>query len=144
VDEVAALWRDLLAYHREIGEKDVRLATALSEGREFIKEHIGPKDRLCIVAESGGTAVGFLVATLRRRSPTFGGWRYGHVYDAYVKGPFRRRGVGTKLVEEAFRWFRRHGVRRVQLQVRARNVAGLRFWKDLKFDDLAKTLERRV
>jgi len=91
-----------------------------------------------------GTAVGFLVATLRRRSPTFGGWRYGHVYDAYVKGPFRRRGVGTKLVEEAFRWFRRHGVRRVQLQVRARNVAGLRFWKDLKFDDLAKTLERRV
>ena len=141
MDEVAALWRDLLAYHREIGEKDVRLATALSEGREFIKEHIGPKDRLCLVAESDGLPIGFLVATLRKRSPAFGGWKYGHIYDVYVHGPYRRAGVGTALVEEAFRWFRRRRIRRVQLQVRARNTAGIEFWNDLGFGDLAVTME---
>ena len=141
---VAGLWRDLLAYHRDLGEQDVRPSKASSEGREFIKEHIGPKDRLCLVAESDREVVGFLVATLRKRSPAFGGRRYGHIYDVYVRGSHRREGVGTTLVEEALRWFRKHEVRRVQLQVRARNSAGIGFWRRLGFDDLALTLERRL
>ncbi len=140
--DLSHLWRDLLAYHRDIGERDVRPSKALKEGREFIKEHIGVKGRLCLVAESRDAPVGFLVGTLRKRSPAFGGWRYGHIYDVYVDGRHRRLGTGRALVEEAFRWFRRHGVRRVQLQVRARNSAGVGFWRDLGFADLAITLER--
>jgi ribosomal protein S18 acetylase RimI-like enzyme len=144
VNRVAALWGDLLAYHREIGERDIRPTKAATEARQFIKEHVGTKDRLCLVAESNGGAVGFLVATLRKRSPAFGGWAYGHIYDVYVDGPHRRAGLGTALVEEALRWFRGSGVRRVQLQVRARNTGGTRFWKELGFDVLAMTLERRL
>ena len=141
VPNVALLWRDLLAYHQDLGEKDVRPSVAAAEGRDFIREHVGARDRICLVAESGDETVGFLVGTLRKRSPAFGGWRYGHIYDVYVQGPQRRRGVGTALVEEALRWFRRRGVRRVQLQVRAQNTAGIAFWRGLGFDDLAMTLE---
>ncbi len=139
--QVAALWGDLLAYHRDLGERDIHPSKAPAEGRQFIREHVGAKDRLCLVAESDGLPIGFLVATLRKRSPAFGGWKYGHIYDVYVHGPYRRAGVGTALVEEAFRWFRRQRVRRVQLQVRARNTAGIEFWNDLGFGDLAVTME---
>ncbi len=142
IPDLVRLWRDLLAYHRGIGERDVRVGPAPSEGRQFIKDHIGSRERLCLVAESDGATVGFLIATMRVRSPAFGGWRYGHIYDAYVEASARGRGAGTALVEAAFRWFRHHGARRVQLQVRARNRLGTRFWRGLGFLDLAITMER--
>jgi len=142
--DIAGLWRDLLAYHRDLGERDVRPSKAASEGEEFVREHIGPRGRLALVAESDGGPVGFLVATLRKRSPAFGGWRYGHIYDVYVDAAHRRLGIGAALVEEAFRWFRRHRIRLVQLQVRTRNPAGIEFWRGLGFEDLALTLERRL
>ena len=141
---VAGLWTELLVYHRDLGEQDIRPSKAAREGREFIAEHIGPKDRLCLVAASDGEVVGFLVATLRKRSPAFGGWAYGHIYDAYVQAQRRGEGIGALLGGEALRWFRMRGVRRVQLQVRTRNTAGIEFWKRLGFDDLAMTLERRL
>jgi len=144
VGSIAALWVALLAYHRDLGEEDIHPSRASAEGRRFIKEHVGTGDRICLVAESGDGAIGFLVGTLRKRSAAFGGWRYGHIYDVYVHGPYRRTGVGRALVEEAVRWFRARGVRRVQLQVRAHNAAGIGFWKGLGFGDLAVTMERRL
>lgn len=139
------LWRELIAFHKTIGETDMRLGSAVTaDGREFFEEHIGKRDRLCLIAEDGGTAIGFLVGTLRRRSPAFGGWRYGHIYDLYVQDSRRGRGVGTALVLEAFRWFRRHRARRVQLQVRARNTLGIDFWKGLGFSTLALTMQTSI
>ena len=139
------LWAKLLAFHRDIGETDMRLGPAvIADGREFFDEHIGKRNRLCLVAEESGTPIGFLVGTLRQRSPAFGGWRYGHVYDLYVQDPSRGRGAGAALVLEAFRWFRKHRARRVQLQVRARNTLGIDFWKRLGFSTLALTMERTI
>ena len=52
--------------------------------------------------------------------------------------------MGTALVSGAFEWFRRNGVRTVQLQVRARNTVGARFWKRLGFRSLALTMEKTI
>src|SRR3989442_1238775 len=64
VGSVAALWVALLAYHRDLGEEDIHPSRASAEGRRFIKEHVGTGDRICLVAESGDGAIGFLVGTL--------------------------------------------------------------------------------
>ena len=99
IPAILDLWRELLAFHRDIGETDMRLGRAvIGDGLEFFEGHIGKRDQLCLVAELRGKAVGFLVATLRRRSPAFGGWRYGHIYDLYVQEPQSRprRGSGPR------------------------------------------------
>jgi len=54
-----------------------------------------------IVAEEAGEPVGFLWAHVIR----YGSARVGYIEELFVVPASRRRGVGTRLMREAMRWF---------------------------------------
>ena len=68
--------------------------------------------RPLVVAEEGGTLVGFLEGRLLR-----GRTRIGHVYAVAVDPRMRRRGVGRRLVGEALRRFDAGGATRIVASV---------------------------
>jgi [ribosomal protein S18]-alanine N-acetyltransferase len=73
------------------------------------------------VAEDEAGIAGFLVARhLGEES---------EVLNLAVRGDSRRRGVGTGLLEAALGWSKSQGARRVILEVRASNVAALKFYE---------------
>ena len=51
-----------------------------------------------------------------------------------VSERWRQRGVATKLLENAYRWARQNGVRKVQLNVRANNRAALALYETQGFE----------
>ena len=77
------------------------------------------------VAEAGGEIAGFLVAR--------GAADEAEILNLAVAPEFRRRGYGSKLAAEALREFRRQEIRRVFLEVRESNRAGIRFYGRLGF-----------
>ncbi len=137
------LWRELVGFHESLGGQDFRLAPGAEAGwRKYLRGHLGKPDKLCLVAETDGQAVGFLVGSIERRSGVFMEREYGHISDVYVQEPFRRRGVGKTLVDEALRWLEAKRVGRVRLQTDARNTLGFEFWKKLGFQTTVFTMDK--
>lgn len=140
---VTRLWRELVGFHEALGGQDFRLAPGAEAGwKKYLREHLGRPDKLCLVADIGLEAVGFLVASVERRPGVFMEREYGHVSDVYVQEPQRRKGVGKALVTEALRWFETKRVGRVRLQTDARNTLGYEFWKKLGFETTVFTMDK--
>lgn len=109
-----------------------------------MRRHIGRRDKLCLVAEADGEAIGFLLGGILERPALFRNRRYGHIYDAYVEARHRRKGIGELLAAEALKWFEQRRISRVRLNVDARNALGVTFWKKMGFETTVHTMDRRV
>ena len=77
------------------------------------------------VAQTGAETVGFLVARCAADE--------AEILNLAVAPESRRRGYATALVQGALRDFRRQGVRRIFLEVRASNRGAIAFYEGLGF-----------
>lgn len=59
--------------------------------------------------------------------------RRGYIYHMFVKEPFRKQKVGTKLLEECLEALKKEGIHKVALLVFKYNEAGSRFWEKQGF-----------
>ncbi|MFZ0584012.1 MAG: ribosomal protein S18-alanine N-acetyltransferase [Candidatus Acidiferrales bacterium] len=78
------------------------------------------------VAEEGRELTGFLVA--RRVSSDL------EILNFAVRDAYRRRGIGGELLRSALEWARSLQVTHAILEVRASNLAALRFYERYKFE----------
>lgn len=59
--------------------------------------------------------------------------RFAIIYDLYVTPTCRRRGIGTRLMEEALKRIREEAIEYVRLTVPSENVGALRFYDKFNF-----------
>jgi len=59
--------------------------------------------------------------------------RYAIIWDIVVDPPFRLRGVGRRLIEQAIRWARERGLPGVVLETQNINVAACRLYESCGF-----------
>ncbi|HDJ26692.1 MAG: ribosomal-protein-alanine N-acetyltransferase [Thermoplasmata archaeon] len=81
--------------------------------------------RGCLIAEASGRRVGFLMGAL-----------YGseaRVLMVAVVEEFRRRGIGTALMEEFERRAKESGAQRITLEVRTSNDGAIRLYRRLGY-----------
>jgi ribosomal protein S18 acetylase RimI-like enzyme len=90
---------------------------------------IDARQELYLGAEIDGKLVGWL--ELRR----FGFVRLSHVavLTLAIAAPYRRQGLGRRLLHEGYRWAKRVGVEKLQLNVRAANAAALALYRSEGF-----------
>ena len=87
----------------------------------------------CLVAETGGTIVGFIVT--EREDGGHEVRRYtreeatGHIITLDVLEPQRRHGTGSALLAQAERNLAARGVTRVVLETATDNAAAIAFWQ---------------
>jgi len=82
------------------------------------------------VAEENEAIAGFLVA--RRIASDL------EILNVAVRPEARRRGVGTALLQQAFAWGRTFGAEKSLLEVRASNLAALRFYEKHGFEAVGR------
>ncbi len=82
--------------------------------------YLGAPGALCLVAEVGGTAAGFII-THRRKT-------VGHIITVDVLENYRRRHIGTELLVAAEEDASSHGVNRMDLETATTNKAAIALW----------------
>ena len=99
----------------------------LDDSREGIARFLARNPDTCLVAtDEGGALAGVILAGQDGRR--------GYVYHMAVAQAFRRRGVGTALVERCLAALEAEGIRKVALLVFRRNEAGNAFWQAQGFE----------
>ncbi len=131
LEVIGDLWVELMTYHAGF---DPRFGVPENGHGHYIK-HVTPmlRDDMCrvLVAEVAGSVVGYLLAYIAENPPIFPTRRYGFIADLCVTNFCRRRGVGKLLVDDALRWFRRHGMESIQLNVAHHNPVSQAFWRKI-------------
>lgn len=86
-----------------------------------------PGEAAVFVAEADGVVVDMATAQIVV-STSIGGYSIV-LEDMYVSAGFRRKGVGSKLLENVLAWGSERGARRVQLVVATANARAFRFYR---------------
>ncbi len=143
-----------LLLQRHLEASNPRIWRMTEEGERKIAEEVEQmlcgEDSRVVVAEVGGVVVGYAYGTVSRRA-SFMPRSVGFINGIYVREPYRRRGIGIRLMEELCKFFDAEKVDEVNLRYVLGNREGEGFWRRLGFKPIIHTanipleeLERRL
>ena len=133
IDRVIELWNQVDDEWSlsPMAERNVRrnLKATLSGSRSF-----------CVVAEVNGTVVGFITVGLIEHPVSPG--IHAEIEELKVDRAHRRKGLGRALAMEALRWIDNAGVRMIRAHVGNDNLAAVRLFQSIGFEQDQVTLNR--
>lgn len=132
-------------FREDAGEGDscTNLDWPEEEGREYFSGLIADEDNVCLLAEYGGKAVGYLAGRMKA-GDTLRPVKLAELESMYVWGERRGRGTGASLVGEFLRWAGEKGAERSSVTAYAANERAIRFYESLGFRPLSLSLEKEV
>lgn len=80
-----------------------------------------------LVAQQDNMVVGYIIFWIRFEGE-------GHIISIAVDPYYRRKGVGSRLLEMALEIFKRYNVRDIKLEVRTSNKGAIKFYRDSGFN----------
>lgn len=144
VEAIADLWVEFIDFHKDFDWFFARAKDGRERFTEYVQENIDNPNWLILIALDDGEYVGYCMSAVMAFPPVFQTKYYGFIQDLAVTESHRRRGIGSRLLEETLRWFRIHGVSRIEVQVAATNPLSQSFWRRHGFTDYITRLARTI
>jgi len=125
----------------DAGQRDpfANVAWVESEGFEHYGHAIQDPNAACFVADRVGETVGFISGRLEEAG-TFSLVRGATIGSLFVCSPYRREGIGERLLAAFLNWAREHGAASVTVSAYASNAGALRFYEREGFAPASVTL----
>lgn len=141
LDAIGALATKQVNYHVKIDGYYKKSSVARSKR---IKKHLSKtmkkKTTLFLVAEDNGKIIGYFIGFIVKSSPYLIPTRIGKISEAYLDNKYRRRGIGSKMVKEYIKWFKKNRIKYIELYVDSRNLIGVSAWKKFGFKEYMKRM----
>ena len=136
LDRVAAMWIAITRHHEPLDPLFRMRPDADGELRELLRALMRDRDAAILVYELEGDIAGLCIIRIDHAPPILEETERAEITDLGVRPGFRRRGIGSLLLEQALAWARMSGIERVEVQVASANTEGQRFWRSIGFGDL--------
>ena len=131
------LYIEMTAYHAERDPRYADAKTATAEAVHFFDGWLRHPRALLAVADAGGAVAGFGLILLQKPHLAMADVRTARLDLLAVGAAFRRRGIGTKMVNALLQWAAQQGAERVFVSHSAQNSAANQFWAGFGFTDFA-------
>ncbi len=143
VDEESPLWHDDMhwltdAYCQAIGEELTYSQTILARSVDLTKKQdvyqmmvgLNPRlDQTCLfIAMTADVRIGYFLGMIKPCLAEIPD-RIGYINGVYVLPEWRGRGIGQSLLNEGMKWFRRQGLKGVELYAVNHNERAKKFWR---------------
>jgi len=143
MDALAGFWRDMASDPLVSDRVYPPTEENVARWRSWVLEVHEEEGGHVLVAEAEGVGpVGFVLFRSRVERPLWTPRRTAIIYDLYVRPDWRRRGIGTALLEEAMKIVMQEGATHVRISVLADNEPALRLYKKLGFREYMITLDK--
>jgi len=87
------------------------------------------------VAEDKGRIIGYIGCEIKKQPLYFKYRNRGEIYNLYVRKENRGRGIGTKLMRTAFKWFKSKKIKWANLWVHPKNSRAHKLYRKMGFND---------
>jgi ribosomal protein S18 acetylase RimI-like enzyme len=111
-----------------------------------LEKIVGDDDAALFVATVARQVVGLVEIYLRQdeANPARVSYQYGYLQSLMVREAFRRRGIGTRLLEAAQQWAREKGATKVRLETWEFAEGPQAFYERQGYRTLRRTLVREL
>jgi len=140
IPALVALWEELMDLHRAKDPFFERAPNGSEVFARFVEENIRNDAACVLVALVEERIVGYCQGLLDRHPPAIAEPEYGQVLDFAVTAAHRGTGIGAQMFETLREWFRREGVRRIEVRHSTFNDDAARFWPRMGFQPYLQTL----
>ena len=132
---IVELWKQLSEEHARLDERYALRSEAEIVWARWAGQRLRDEASIVLVAESGSECVGYLLGHAGEAQPIFEQRAYATITDLFVAPEFRRKGVGSKLMEEALAFFRSRDLKHIRLNVLAKDEETRAFYEKQGFGD---------
>lgn len=98
------------------------------------------KRGICFIAKENNYVVGYLLA--EKKADQASSIRYAELRDMKVHEDYRRKGIGSQLVERFVQWAKDKEYERLSVDVYALNEKNIGFYQKLGFTPMTLAMER--
>ncbi len=110
---------------------------------QALREIFTNKDAVIFLAERSGHIIGLVEVYYRqddKANPLIVTHQYAYLQSIMVSEPYRKLGIGKRLMEAAQQWAREKGATEMRLDVWEFNQGALRFYEEMGYHSLRRTL----
>jgi GNAT superfamily N-acetyltransferase len=140
VPAMVALWEELMEFHRARDPFFTRSANGSHIFARFVEENIRNDTACVLVATVDAKIVGYCQGMVDRHPPALAVSDFGQILDFGVTAAYRRAGIGAQMFQALRDWFRREGIRRIEVRHSTFNEIGACFWPKMGFAPYLQTL----
>ncbi|MBN1618311.1 GNAT family N-acetyltransferase [Candidatus Dojkabacteria bacterium] len=147
LDRLIPLWEEQYKYHHDL-DSDYYVTNSedlTNKFREYLTKSIEKNDPYILVALLDGEYAGFI--TFKTEEADYFDTnikKFGSIIELYVSGKYRRKGIGTKLMESVENFFKEKGLEWVELQCSSYNEMALIFYDKSEFKNRQTLLFKRI
>ncbi|MCC6643531.1 GNAT family N-acetyltransferase, partial [Candidatus Peregrinibacteria bacterium] len=128
IPQIAQLGLAILKFHQKIDPYFKAAPDALKSYQKYFRSCIYSRKSLLLVAEFEGQIIGYSLSQLVNRPPVFAIQKIGLISDVFIMEKFRRQGLSKKLLQENYRWFKKHQRHHVHLIYHQKNPLASQAW----------------
>ncbi len=140
IPAIVGLWEELMDFHQALDPFFTRSVQGSNIFARFIEENIRNDAACVLVAVVDGKIVGYCQGILDRHPPALAESDFGQIFDFGVTADYRRAGIGEQMFQTLYGWFRREGIRRIEVRHSTFNEIASRFWPKMGFQPYLQTL----
>lgn len=115
--------------------------TYSAAGRAYFTERLANENALFFIAEVDEKTIGYILAHV-----TFHSYRNSNpsceIENMFIEAPYRRKKIGSMLIETVKKYAQERGVRRLRVGAIAQNDRALQFYRSHGFSDVIIYLEK--
>jgi len=145
IEGIAQTYVDSARHHRNLDPELYQVPTIEDVVRDLARDWDGP-DQATLVALVEGTVVGSVDVRLARPRTEAGMVKPRIVANAGIAilGPYRRQGIGRRLMEAAEQWARSRGAETMTLDCHSANRAAISFYQSLGYHTTGLLMRKRL
>jgi len=140
IPDIVRLWEELMDFHRELDPFFTRARNGADLFRRFVEQNVGNDAACVLVAVVEDGIVGYCQGMIDHHPPALAEPDYGQVLDFMVTAGRRNTGIGRQMFETLREWFRKEGIRRIEVRHSTLNDLAAQFWPKMGFRPYLQTL----
>jgi ribosomal protein S18 acetylase RimI-like enzyme len=141
---IAGLFKEMVEFHNQNDPIFTLKASGHEHYADWFIEQIENDSACPLIAEADGIIVGFSLSFLRKYPATWLNENYGEINDISVTRAYRRKGIGTKLVNKSIEWFKSKGIKRTEVKIATTNELSSKFWRKIGMTSYLETMYMNI
>ena len=145
-DPLCLLLDEIDALHREARPRTYRKPEGPVRERKYIEDILADSDHLMFLAADDGGLVGILHVSIQQAKdiPLMVPRSFAYIECIVVAETHKRRGIGSRLLEEAERWATSKGAKTIELGVLEFNQSAITFYHRAGFNTESRRMSKHL